>query len=41
MAVTYQPASRSWEFQWLETAIFVILAAGLGAVCYWRVRRPA
>lgn len=39
MAVTYQPASRYWAFQWLETAIFLILAAGLGASCYWRVRR--
>ena len=39
MAVTYQPASRYWALQWLETGIFVILAAGLGALCYWRVRR--
>jgi hypothetical protein len=39
MAVTYQPASRYWVFQWLETGIFLILAAGLGAFCNWRVRR--
>jgi hypothetical protein len=39
MAVTYQPASRYWAFQWLDTGIFLILAAGLGALCYWRVRR--
>jgi len=39
MAVTYQPASRYWAFQWLETGVFLILAAGLGALCYWRVRR--
>jgi ABC-2 family transporter protein len=39
MAVTYQPASRYWAFQWLETGIFLVLAAGLGALCYWRVRR--
>jgi hypothetical protein len=39
MAVTYQPASRYWAFQWLETGIFLILAAGLGELCYWRVRR--
>jgi hypothetical protein len=41
MAVTYQPASRYWEFQWLETGIFLVLAAGLGGVCYWRIRRLA
>jgi hypothetical protein len=41
MSVTYQPASRYWEFQWLETGTFLVLAAGLGGVCYWRVRRRA
>jgi hypothetical protein len=41
MAVTYQPASRYWEFQWLETGIFLTLAVGLGGVCYWRIRRLA
>jgi ABC-2 family transporter len=40
MAVIYQPASRYWAFQWLETGIFLIFAAGLGALCYWRIRRP-
>jgi hypothetical protein len=39
LAVTYQPASRYWAFQWLETGIFLILAGSLGALCYWRVRR--
>jgi hypothetical protein len=39
MAVSYQPASRYWAFQWLETGIFLILAVGLGALCCWRVRR--
>jgi hypothetical protein len=39
LAVSYQPASRYWAFQWLETGIFLILAAGLGTLCYWRVRR--
>jgi hypothetical protein len=38
MQVSYQPASRYWEFQWLETGIFLVLAAGLGGICYWRVR---
>jgi ABC-2 family transporter protein len=41
MEVTYQPASRYWEFQWLETGTFLVLAAGLGGVSSWRVRRLA
>lgn len=40
MAVSYQPASRYWELQWLETAIYLVLSAGAGGFCYWRVRRP-
>ncbi len=39
MAVTYQPASRYWDFQWMETGLFLVLALGLGGICYWRVRR--
>ncbi|HUC27578.1 MAG TPA: ABC transporter permease subunit [Streptosporangiaceae bacterium] len=39
LAVRYQPASRYWAFQWLDTGIFLVLGAGLGALCYWRVRR--
>jgi ABC-2 family transporter protein len=39
MAVSYQPASRYWAFQWLEAGIFLILAGGLGGLCYWRIRR--
>jgi hypothetical protein len=39
MAVSYQPASRYWAFQWIETGIFLVLAAGLGGLCYWRIRR--
>ena len=31
-AVTYQPGSRYWAFQWYETAIFLVLAAVLGRV---------
>jgi hypothetical protein len=41
MAVTYQPASRYWECQWLETGTFLAFAAGLGGVSYWRIRRLA
>ena len=39
--VRYQPPSRYWALQWLETALYLILAAGLGALCYWRIRRLA
>jgi hypothetical protein len=41
MEFSYQPANRYWDFQWLEAGIFLILAAGLGGACYWRVRRLA
>jgi hypothetical protein len=37
--VTYQPASRFWPLQWIETGIYLVLAAGLGWVCVWQVRR--
>jgi hypothetical protein len=37
--VTYQPASRFWTFQWLETGIFVALAVALAAFCAWRLNR--
>jgi len=40
--VTYQPASRYWTFQWLETAIFVVLALASAVACYrWVVTRRA
>jgi hypothetical protein len=39
VAVTYQPASRYWAFQWTETAIYVALALGLAGYCFWRIRR--
>jgi hypothetical protein len=39
MAVTYQPASRYWAFQWYESAIYVALAVALAGVCAWRIRR--
>jgi hypothetical protein len=38
-SVTYQPASRFWPLQWIETGIYLVLAAGLGWVCVWEVRR--
>ncbi|HEY2550780.1 MAG TPA: ABC transporter permease [Streptosporangiaceae bacterium] len=37
--VTYQPASRFWAFQGLETAIFVALALALAGLTFWLVRR--
>jgi len=41
MQVSYQPASRYWAFQWLETGIFLTAALGLGGLCHWRIRRVA
>jgi len=38
-AVSYQPASRYWELQSAETGMYLVLAAGLGGLCYWAVRR--
>jgi hypothetical protein len=38
-SVTYQPASRFWPLQWIETGIYLALAAGLGGVCVGQVRR--
>jgi hypothetical protein len=37
--VSYQPASRFWPLQWIETGIYVVLAAGLGWLTVWRIRR--
>jgi len=37
--VAYQPASRYWTFQWLELGIFLAVAAVLGGLCFWWVRR--
>jgi hypothetical protein len=39
IAVTYQPASRYWDFQWTETAIYVVIALALAGYCFWRIRR--
>ena len=37
--VIYQPASRFWEFQWCETAIFIAAALILAGLCFWLIRR--
>jgi len=39
VAVTYQPASRYWAFQWTETAIYVAVALALTGYCFWRLVR--
>jgi ABC-type transport system involved in multi-copper enzyme maturation permease subunit len=38
-SVTYQPGSRYWPFQWIETSIFLGLALALTGVCFWRIPR--
>jgi hypothetical protein len=37
--VKFQPASRYWTFQWIETGIYVALAALLVALAVIAVRR--
>jgi ABC-type transport system involved in multi-copper enzyme maturation permease subunit len=37
--LTYQPASRFWTFQGIETGIFVVLAAALLGVTFWVLKR--
>ena len=39
--VVYQPASRYWAFQILETVIWLAIAVALAGFCTWRIRRPA
>ncbi len=38
-AVSYQPASRYWQLQWYELAIFLAAALMLAGLALWRVRR--
>jgi ABC-type transport system involved in multi-copper enzyme maturation permease subunit len=38
-SVTYQPGSRYWPFQWIESSIFLALALALAGVCFWRIPR--
>jgi hypothetical protein len=37
--LTYQPASRFWAFQGIETGIFVVLAAVLLGATFWALKR--
>ncbi|MEJ3748864.1 ABC transporter permease subunit [Actinomycetes bacterium KLBMP 9797] len=39
--VAYQPADRYWPFQWLESALVLVLAAALAAAALWRVPRTS
>jgi hypothetical protein len=36
--VTYQPSTRFWAFQWIETGIYSVLALALAGFCFWRIR---
>jgi ABC-type transport system involved in multi-copper enzyme maturation permease subunit len=36
---TYQPASRYWAFQWIETAIYLTLALALAGFSFWWINR--
>jgi hypothetical protein len=38
-AITYQPASRYWRFQWTETGIYLVLALALAGSCWWQLGR--
>jgi hypothetical protein len=37
--LTYQPASRFWPLQWVETSILAAVAVLLITFCYWWIRR--
>ncbi len=38
--ISYEPASRFWTFQWVETGIFLAVALALAGTCiWWLIRR--
>jgi len=37
--VDYQPASRYWPIQLIETGIFLTLALALAGFCFWLLSR--
>lgn len=39
IAVSYQPVSRYWALQWIETAIYLACALALAGCCFWLLRR--
>jgi len=38
-AISYQPASRYWAFEYTETAIYLALALGMAGCCFRRLSR--
>ncbi len=38
-AITYEPASRYWPLQLIETGIFLALALAMAGFCFWRLGR--
>jgi ABC-2 family transporter len=39
MNLTYQPGDRYWTFQWLELAVYLVLAGLLAGFAFWRIPR--
>ncbi|MFC8718195.1 ABC transporter permease subunit [Kitasatospora sp. NPDC057198] len=39
VSLAYHPNSRYWAFQWIETALYLVLAAALTALTRWGLRR--
>jgi ABC-type transport system involved in multi-copper enzyme maturation permease subunit len=39
IAVTYQPASRYWPYQWSETGIYLAVSLALAGYCFQRLTR--
>jgi hypothetical protein len=37
--LTYQPSTRFWTFQWIETGIYTAFALGLAGFGFWLIRR--
>ncbi|EMD26380.1 ABC-2 transporter permease [Amycolatopsis azurea] len=37
--LVYHPPTRFWPFQWLESALYLVLALGLAGFCFWWIRR--
>jgi hypothetical protein len=38
-AISYQPASRYWAFEYIETAIYLALALAMAGYCFRRLSR--